>query len=114
MMLTVFFASNYNKIMKYNSFDYYEQLRQYQLHLLKLQNPEKKVPTHEAFKPPCPNPNRKEFERNQKQQQIEKRNEQIMEKLVSINRRKVTPSKGGSSLSLPSLKKNFSIPEYTA
>lgn len=37
--------------MSFNSFDYYQQLRQYQLHLHKLSNPETKVPRHEAFKP---------------------------------------------------------------
>jgi hypothetical protein len=38
--------------MSYNSFDYYRQLREYQLHIQKLSNPETKVPTHEAFKTP--------------------------------------------------------------
>lgn len=40
--------------MSYNSFDYYRQLREYQLHMQKISNPETQVPTHEAFKPPKP------------------------------------------------------------
>lgn len=54
--------------MNYNSFEYYQQLRQYQLHLNKLNNPETNVPKHEAFKPSVANIERsREFERNQKQ-----------------------------------------------
>lgn len=41
--------------MSYNSFDYYRQLREYQLHIKKVTNPELKVPKHEAFKPTKPN-----------------------------------------------------------
>ena len=41
--------------MSYNSFEYYKQLREYQLHIQKVINPESKIPTHEAFKPIKPN-----------------------------------------------------------
>ena len=100
--------------MSYNSFEYYEQLRQYQLHLQKLQNPEKKVPTHEAFRVPQANMgHREEFDRNQKHMAIERENEHIMQKLVNINRRKPELTKSSSTLSLPSLKKKHSIPQYT-
>jgi hypothetical protein len=40
--------------MSLNSFDYYKQLREYQLHMQKLLNPETHVPTHTAYKPPKP------------------------------------------------------------
>jgi hypothetical protein len=40
--------------MSLNSFDYYQQLRQYQLHINKIANPETQVPSHTAFKPPKP------------------------------------------------------------
>lgn len=54
--------------MSYNSFEYYQQLRQYQLHLQKLNNPETNVPKHEAFKPAVPKAEqRREFDRSQKQ-----------------------------------------------
>ena len=40
--------------MSYNSFDYYKQLREYQIHIQKVSNPEKNVPDHLAFKPVKP------------------------------------------------------------
>lgn len=40
--------------MSFNSFDYYRQLREYQLHIQKLANPETQVPGHTAFKPAKP------------------------------------------------------------
>ena len=57
--------------MSYNSFDYYRQLREYQLHMQKLSNPETKVPKHEAFKPIKPQLEKaREFERNKKMEEI--------------------------------------------
>lgn len=57
--------------MSYNSFDYYRQLREYQLHVQRLANPETNVPSRQAFSPPRPQLDRlKDIERQQKVEQI--------------------------------------------
>lgn len=99
--------------MSYNSFDYYRQIREYQLHMQKLSNPETKVPTHEAYKPVKPQYDRaKEYERNKKLESIEHENAHIMNKLVNINRRKPVHSQSSPNLQLPKIKKEFNIPLY--
>jgi IS1 family transposase len=92
--------------MTYNSFDYYRHLREYQLHVQKLANPETNVPPHEAYKPIKPQIDKlKEFERQQKTLAIERENEVIMHKLVKINRRKPSISQSSPALVLPSIRR---------
>lgn len=81
-------------------------MRQYQLHMQKLSNPETSVPSHEAFKPTKPHIDRlKEFDRQQRILAIERQNEAIMNKLVQINRRKPQHAHSHAALSLPPIKK---------
>lgn len=71
------------------------------------------MPGREAYKPIKPNVDKvKEYERQQKIAEIERENEVIMNKLVSINRRKPGNSQSSPNLALPPIKKSFSIPLY--
>lgn len=101
--------------MSYNSFDYYRQLREYQLHVQRLANPETNVPSRQPFSPTRPQIDRlKDQERQQKVEQIERENEVIMHKLVQINRRKPEISQSVGSLRLPAIHKERHIPLYEA
>jgi hypothetical protein len=57
--------------MSYNSFDYYCQLREYQLHVQRLANPESNLPSRQPFSPSRPKLDRlKDMERQQKEERI--------------------------------------------
>lgn len=92
--------------MSCNAFDEYRHLREYQLHILKLANPEAQVPTLTPFKPAKAQVEKlREYERSKRAQQIEQQNGRIMDKLVRINRRKAEVSKSSPNLVLPKIRK---------